>query len=160
MGAARDAPHPQSAPETRIASSLSDVEIFVALYYGGILSFDPADPRWEGRDRFIVSKGHGGVSLYPILADLGFLRPPAPGAVCRADSFLGAIPDMLIPGFETINGSLGQGLGVACGDREGAQEEEVGGRGLCPPGRRRAVTKAPSGRPSCSPPTTSWTTSS
>jgi transketolase len=50
------------APETRIASSLSDVEIFVALYYGGILSYDPVDPLWEGRDRFIVSKGHGGVA--------------------------------------------------------------------------------------------------
>ena len=103
------------APETRIASSLSDVEIFVALYYGGILRFHPADPLWEGRDRLIVSKGHGGISLYPILADLGFFDRRHLAEVCRADSFLGAIPDMLVPGFETINGSLGQGLGVACG---------------------------------------------
>ncbi len=103
------------APETRVASSLSDVEIFVALYYGGILSFDAADPYWEGRDRFIVSKGHGGISLYPILADLGFFDRRCLTRVCRAGSFLGAIPDMLVPGFETINGSLGQGLGVACG---------------------------------------------
>ena len=112
------------APETRIASSLSDVEIFVALYYGGILSYDPADPRCEGRDRFIVSKGHGGVSLYPILADLGFFDRRHLVRVCRADSFLGAIPDMLIPGFETINGSLGQGLGVACGMASGLRKKK------------------------------------
>ena len=112
------------APETRVASSLSDVEIFVALYYGGILSYDPADPRWEGRDRFIVSKGHGGVSLYPILADLGFFDRRHLAHVCRADSFLGAIPDILIPGFETINGSLGQGLGVACGIARGLTNKQ------------------------------------
>ena len=55
-----------------LASSLSCVEILVALYYGGILRFDPADPNWEERDRFILSKGHGGMALFPILADLGF----------------------------------------------------------------------------------------
>ena len=44
------------APETRLASSLSDVEIFVALYYGGILKFDPKNINWQGRDRLIVSK--------------------------------------------------------------------------------------------------------
>jgi len=105
----------QVAPETRIASSLSDVEIFVALYYGGILNYDPRNPRWEGRDRLIVSKGHGGVSLYPILADLGFFDSRQLARACRSDSFLGAIPDVLIPGIETTNGSLGHGLGVACG---------------------------------------------
>jgi len=111
------------APETRIASSLSDVEIFVALYYGGVLRVDPAEPRWEGRDRFIVSKGHGGVSLYPILADLGFFDRRHLARACRAGSFLGAIPDMLVPGFETINGSLGQGLGVACGIARGLKQK-------------------------------------
>ena len=47
----------QLAPETRIASCLSDVEVFVALYYGGILKYDPRNPRWEERDRLVVSKG-------------------------------------------------------------------------------------------------------
>ena len=91
------------------------MEIFVALYYGGVLDCDPRDPHWERRDRFILSKGHGGVSLYPILADLGFFDRRELSRVGRAGSFLGAIPDILIPGVETINGSLGQGLGVACG---------------------------------------------
>ncbi len=61
----------KAAPETRLASSLSAVEIFVTLYYGKILEFKPGEPDWEGRDRFIISKGHGAISLYPILADLG-----------------------------------------------------------------------------------------
>jgi transketolase len=102
------------APGTRLASSLSDIEIFVALYYGGILNFNPKNIHWEDRDRFIVSKGHGAISLYPILADLGFFSKEELKRVCREDSFLGSIPDN-IPGFETINGSLGHGLGVACG---------------------------------------------
>jgi len=102
------------APGTRLASSLSDIEIFVVLYYGGILNFDPKDIHWKDRDRFIVSKGHGAISLYPVLADLGFFDKEELKRVCKDDSFLGSIPDN-IPGFETINGSLGHGLGVACG---------------------------------------------
>lgn len=103
------------APVTRLASSLSDVEIFVALYYGGILKFDPKNPTWEERDRLIISKGHGAVSLYPILADLGFFDKSELAKVCQSSSFLGGIPDTMIPGFESINGALGHGLGVACG---------------------------------------------
>ena len=102
------------APETRVASSLSDVELFTALYYGGLLKFNPAKPRDEGRDRMIVSKGHGGISLYPILADLGFFDKAELGRIGKTGSLLGGIPDD-IPGFETINGSLGHGLGVGCG---------------------------------------------
>src|SRR5438552_894021 len=60
------------APETRVASSLSPVEIFTALYYGGIAKYDPKNPFWDGRDRVIISKGHGSLCMYPILADLGF----------------------------------------------------------------------------------------
>ena len=60
------------APETRISSSLSPVEIFVVLFYGKILNFDSKNIYWEGRDRFIISKGHGAISLYPILADVGY----------------------------------------------------------------------------------------
>jgi len=103
------------AQETRIASSLSCVEIFVALYYGKILNFDSANITWGGRDRFIVSKGHGAISLYPILADMGYFDKQELNNVCKEGSFLGGIPDSIIPGFETINGSLGHGLGVACG---------------------------------------------
>lgn len=103
------------APETRLASSLSAVEIFVALYYGGVLRFDATAPLSEHRDRLIISKGHGSICMYPILADLGFFAKEELSRVCQAGSFLGGIPDPVIPGYETVNGSLGHGLGVASG---------------------------------------------
>jgi len=103
------------AHETRIASSLSPIEIFVALYYGGILRFDPKNPRNDDRDRCVISKGHGSICMYPILADLGFFPMEELQNVCKSGSFLGGIPDPVIPGYETINGSLGHGVGVATG---------------------------------------------
>ncbi len=103
------------ASETRIASSLSCVEILTVLYYGGILKYDPVNPRWEKRDRLIISKGHGAISIYPILSDLKYFPKEELARVCKEKSILGGIPDICIPGFETINGSLGHGLGVACG---------------------------------------------
>ena len=103
------------APETRLASSLSTVEIFVVLFYGGILRYNPKDPLWEERDRLIISKGHGAISIYPILADTGFLDKEELEKIGREGALLGVIPDAMIPGFETTNGSLGHGLGVACG---------------------------------------------
>lgn len=103
------------APETRLASSLSCVEIFVALYYGGILRFNSSNPQDPGRDRCIISKGHGSICMYPILADLGYFPMEELEHVCSAGSFLGGIPDPIIPGYETVNGSLGHGLGVATG---------------------------------------------
>lgn len=101
--------------ETRVASSLSPIEIFVALYYGGFLRQDSRNPRWEGRDRCIISKGHGSLCMYPILADLGFFSIDELERVCQEGSFLGGIPDPIIPGYETINGSLGHGAGVGAG---------------------------------------------
>ena len=103
------------APETRVASSLSAVELFTALFYAPVLAFDPANPRWSGRDRLVVSKGHGSVCLYPILADCGFFPLAELDRVGQEGSFLGGIPDPVIPGYETVNGSLGHGPGVACG---------------------------------------------
>lgn len=105
----------RKAPETRIASSLSVIDIFVALYYGNILRFNPKVPLDEQRDRFIISKGHGSISMYPILADLGFFPKQELERVCQSGSFLGGIPDPVIPGYETVNGSLGHGLGVSTG---------------------------------------------
>jgi len=103
------------APEIRLASSLSPIEIFVSLYYGGLLRFDAQRPLMEERDRCIISKGHGSICMYPILADLGYFPMDELQRVCHAGSFLGGIPDPVIPGYETVNGSLGHGLGVASG---------------------------------------------
>jgi transketolase len=105
----------KQAPETRVASSLSCVEIFVTLYYSGLLQQRPAEPLWPGRDRCIISKGHGSMCMYPILADLGYFPQSELQRVCRKGGILGGIPDPVIPGYETVNGSLGHGVGVASG---------------------------------------------
>lgn len=104
-----------AAPETRVASSLSAVELYTCLFYGGLLRYNPQDSRDPARDRLIVSKGHGSISLYPILADCGFFPKEELSQVCKAGSFLGGIPDPVIPGYETVNGSLGHGPGVGSG---------------------------------------------
>jgi transketolase len=103
------------APGIRLASSLSCIEILTTLYYGKILDYDPENIFWEQRDRFIISKAHGSVSFYPILADLGYFDMKQLEMVGKPGGILGDIPDCSIPGYETVNGSLGHGLGVACG---------------------------------------------
>lgn len=105
----------KTAPETRIASSLSCIEILTTLYYSDIMHKNPSYPYDPDRDRCIISKGHGSICLFPILADLGYFDKNELTKVCKAGSFLGGIPDPKIPGYETVNGSLGHGLGVACG---------------------------------------------
>ncbi|WP_127717823.1 transketolase [Halobacteriovorax sp. HLS] len=105
----------QRVAETRVASSLSPIEIVVSLYYGGIIKFDPKDRFSDSRDRFIISKGHGSICMYPLLADLGFFDVSELENACKKGSFLGGIPDPVIPGYETVNGSLGHGPGVASG---------------------------------------------
>lgn len=112
-------------PETRLASSLSDIEIFVILFYSGLMKYDPKDPLSPDRDRLIISKGHGAVSMYPVLADTGFFEMSELELIAREESFLGVIPDTSIPGFETINGSLGHGLGVACGIALGLKKNQM-----------------------------------
>ena len=113
------------SPETRVASSLSPVEVLVSMYYGGLVTFDPRNPLAENRDRVIISKGHGSICMYPILADLGFFAMAELERVCKQDSFLGGIPDPVIPGYETVNGSLGHGPGVACGIALGLKRKGV-----------------------------------
>ncbi|MBF0208414.1 MAG: transketolase [Oligoflexia bacterium] len=103
------------AKETRVASSVSPIEIFCVLFYGKLLDHNPSEPYWENRDRFIISKGHGSICFYPIFADLGYFAKDELERVGDKDSFLGGIPDPVISGYETVNGSLGHGIGVACG---------------------------------------------
>jgi transketolase len=111
--------------ETRLASSLSPIELLVTLFYGNFLKFDPETPYWEERDRFIISKGHGSISFYPILADLGYFGQDVLDKIGEEDSILGAIPDTVVPGYETINGSVGHGLGVACGIALGVRNKKL-----------------------------------
>lgn len=111
------------SPEIRLASSLSPIEIFVSLYYGNLLKYNPENPLDDNRDRFIISKGHGSICMYPILADLGFFDKNELRTVGQNGTFLGGIPDPVIPGYETVNGSLGHGLGVSCGIAIGLQRK-------------------------------------
>jgi len=102
------------ANEGRLASAFSCTEIMIALFHGSILRFDPEQPQWEGRDRFVMSKSPGVVGLYPILSDLGFFPAIELETFCQADGMLGPYGDN-IPGVEAVWGSLGHGLGVGAG---------------------------------------------
>lgn len=99
-----------------IASALSCVDIMVALYYGGTTKYNPQNPEWDERDRFILSKGHAEAVLYAILADVGFFPEEWIETCYRSgDCFLGGHPDKCIPGVEITTGALGHGLGIAAG---------------------------------------------
>jgi len=112
----------KTAPGIRVASSLSPVEVLTALYYGDLVAFDPGNPLWADRDRVILSKGHGCIAMYSILADLGFIAMRELDHVGRDQSRLTVIPEPTAPGIETTNGSLGHGLGVACGIAVGLRQ--------------------------------------
>lgn len=96
------------------ASSLSNTDILVALYYG-VMRIRPQDPAWTGRDRFVLSKGHGVESLYCILADCGFFPQDELRTFCRFGSRLIGHPSNKVPGIEVNTGALGHGLALAVG---------------------------------------------
>jgi transketolase len=98
-----------------IGSSMSLVEILRVLY-DGVLRYRPADPGWPERDRMILSKGHGCLALYAILADKGFFPAETLDTFCRRDSILGGHPEAgKVPGVEASTGSLGHGLSYGVG---------------------------------------------
>ena len=95
--------------------SLSATEIVTALYFG-ILNHDPKNPRWEDRDRFILSKGHATPLLYSALAHTGYFEPSLLPTFRKLGSPLQGHPDRRrLPGIEASTGSLGQGLSIAIG---------------------------------------------
>ncbi len=97
-------------------SALSAVEIAVALYFGSVLRYDPQNPRWPDRDRFILSKGHGAPLLYAVLAEAGFFPPDQLATLRQINSPLEGHPNMRrLPGVEASTGSLGQGLSLGLG---------------------------------------------
>jgi len=97
-----------------IGGAYSCMDILVALYYGGIMKFDPKNPKWDQRDRFIMSKGHAGIALYAILSDLGYFNK-SELELFNNGNMLGEHPDNNIPGIEINSGSLGHGLGIGAG---------------------------------------------
>ncbi|WP_245537814.1 transketolase [Tsukamurella paurometabola] len=96
-------------------SSFSAAELFAALYYS-VMNYLAAEPKWADRDRFVLSKGHAAIGLYPVLADVGFFPESALDDYTRLGSPFGDHPDMKkIPGIDFSSGSLGHGLSIAVG---------------------------------------------
>jgi transketolase len=86
------------------------------VLYDRVLNVDPGDPEAPDRDRFLLSKGHGPVAYYAVLAAKGFLDPGLLPGFASFDSPLGHHPDRtLLPGVEIGSGSLGHGLGLGVG---------------------------------------------
>jgi transketolase len=97
-------------------SSLSAVEIVTALYFGGFLRYDPKNPHWPDRDRFILSKGHAAPVLYAALAQAGYFPHDEIMTLRKLGSPLEGHPNMKrLPGVEASTGSLGQGLSLGVG---------------------------------------------
>lgn len=97
------------------SSTFSAAELLVALYYA-TLRIKPLEPDWPDRDRFVLSKGHAAIGLYPILADLGYFDAKLLDDYTRLGSPFGDHPDMKkIKGVDFSSGSLGHGLSIGVG---------------------------------------------
>lgn len=104
-----------TARRGHLGSYLSLVEILRVLY-DNILHVNPKKPLWKDRDRFILSKGHGSLALYAVLADRGFFPKKHLKTFVSFDSMLGQHPDSRkVPGVEASTGSLGHGLSIGVG---------------------------------------------
>ena len=95
--------------------SLSAAEVFTYLYFKE-MNIDPANPKWEDRDRFVLSKGHTAPGLYSTLALRGFFPVEDLPTLRHIDSYLQGHPNMnTVPGVDMSTGSLGQGISAAVG---------------------------------------------
>jgi transketolase len=104
-----------SGDEKHDSSSYSTLDVLWVLY-DRVLRYDPRNPHSEERDRFVLSKGHGPVAYYAILADKGFFPREELKKFRLWDGILGAHPDRnQVPGVETSTGSLGHGLPMSVG---------------------------------------------
>ena len=94
--------------------SLSEIDILIALY-ARVLRYDPQNPAWPDRDRFILSKGHACPGLYAVLARFGYFPQEELWTFRKIDSRLQGHAHTTTPGVEMNSGSLGQGLSFAIG---------------------------------------------
>ena len=98
-----------------IGGALSMVDIMAVLYQA-VLKYDPKNPEWEERDRFILSKGHGALGLYSALLEADIISKGIYSSFQIDESDLTAHPVMNLKlGIESSNGSLGQGLSLGVG---------------------------------------------
>lgn len=101
--------------------SLSAAEMMTALFFQK-MRLDPANPHWEGRDRFVLSKGHAAPCYYAALAERGFFSTEEFANFRQLHSILQGHPDAKkVPGVDASTGSLGQGVSIAVGMALGAK---------------------------------------
>ena len=101
--------------------SLSAADLFTYLYFKE-MRIDPKNPRWDGRDRFVLSKGHTAPGLYSALAQRGYFPVEDLPTLRHIDSYLQGHPNMnTVPGVDMSTGSLGQGISAAAGMAKGAK---------------------------------------
>jgi transketolase len=111
-----------------IGSSMSLIEIMRVLY-DDILRYRADAPDWEERDRCILSKGHGCIAQYVMLAEKGFFPLEVLDTFCRRDSILGGHPEAgKVPGVEASTGALGHGLPIGVGRAMGLRIKKNGAR--------------------------------
>mgnify|MGYP000576490797 CR=1 FL=1 len=105
--------------------SLSCTDILSALYFGGVLKHDPSNPKWDGRDYFILGKGHAAPALYATLAEAGYFSVEELKTLRKLGTRLQGHPDSnLLPCVEVSTGSLGQGLSIGAGLAAGMKLDE------------------------------------
>jgi len=112
------------ANSSHIGGALSMTDI-LAVLYTSVLKYNPENPNWEERDRFILSKGHACVSLYSILALCGFFPLEELEEYGKNGSRLLTHVTHYIPGVEVSAGSLGHGLPIACGIALAAKRKKM-----------------------------------
>lgn len=114
-----------------LGGPMSATDILTALYFE-IMNINPENPTWEGRDRFVLSKGHSAIGLYSTLAERGYFPKEELYTFDEIDSRLQAHPDMtLLPGLDMSTGSLGQGISAAVGMALGAKLKQLPFRTYC-----------------------------
>lgn len=105
----------EKARRGHIGSTFSILEI-VRVLYDSVLRVDPRNPRASERDRFILSKGHGCLALYLVLAEKGFSPRAELERFCQFEGILGGHPEFgKVPGVEASTGALGHGLSIGVG---------------------------------------------
>ncbi len=106
---------------SHLGGALSQMEILVALYYK-YMNIDPKNPEMVDRDRFVLSKGHGGVGHATLLGDKGYFDPELLNEFNKTGSPFGMHLDKnKVPGVDASTGSLGHGLSIAVGMAMGAR---------------------------------------
>lgn len=114
-----------------VGGALSMVEILLTLYYH-VMNVDPKDPKKADRDRFVLSKGHGGIGICAALSEVGYYDVEIMSDFNQYLSPFGMHPDMKkVPGIDMSSGSLGHGLSICVGLAIAAKMDKVAWRPYC-----------------------------